>query len=448
MSVVRRNCAVEESLDSTEKLVEVYNGERHEREIFALREWLLAYKKFQDPDTTDYSKNMVLQEMACLARIQRHSPQDCELVRSTLGFLAQQVRDGGVDVNEPMRALLSALQRIDVAVFGQDPSDVVRVANMLIDKLDPGSTAFTRGTYATHSITLCALHQALVLLQVISPELLHPLPKQGLFQAFKNKVQVLAECQDYFPCLFQVKLVEQCWEHLAYNPDLTLARAAKRALIFLMGCGYLYHGLRKLVEADIEVEAFENAYKYIKEALEKPVHKRNWYYQYLRLKLMTNTCCKDQDQECEFDNFKEEFNKAMELQQTKELKKEEKELLRFGIVDLLRSIALRGKTSEITEFGIEELVFLGTKHVAYEGWIENPAVFEAILDALQDVREQIKREQCNERVHQDCQGQFLSKRTDNTPHDAFQDDFDMFAKSEVEEVQVCALDWHWQSIRV
>ena len=318
--------------------------------------------------------------MSCLAGIQPRFEKDKKLIRKTIVFLGQQVTDISLDQRKTTASFAAALQTVDESVFDDDPAAVLKLANVLLFELDTTQTAFVETTYNTHSITLFALYQALLLVQRITAPVADVSREKPWFQPFKMRLKSIADCQTHFPFLFQVKTVEQGLQRLVENSPSGLRDVSRRVMSAMYGCSFLYRGVRRALAADIDLDSLVKGCEKLKETISCADGQREWYDEFL--KLNGAALLSSEKTDCDND-FMSCFQEAM-VAQAKLSRRQDADLLRFGIVTQLSYAIVHGESPAFCKSAMTELVYLATRYVTYEGWDREPAIVRAILLALQD----------------------------------------------------------------
>ena len=377
-----RELGARESLDSTDALVSAYNNSLDEAECTALRKWLYKYSDWFDERHAKKSWRFdVVNEIASLARIKPKCQEDAEFVRETIFFIGDQVKSDRLQQRKPISALSKALEAVDEAVFEEDVSELLSIAEALLCKLDPTKVAFTERTFPTNRTVLFALHHALLIVQRVSPRSLNPQHEKGIFQNFKNRLTDILKCQDYFPSLFYVKLVEQCFVRLSQDSEFGISEMTRRMFSLLSGCAYLHKSARNAVFADLDIDSLRKAFEQLQIAVAKPVDEEWWYNEYIALNVAATLCCEDPESHVDFTAC---IQRTIDAEQGIK-KQEDKHLLRYGVIDVICSLALNGRTPELRQRGVAEVMYLVTRCVRYDKWTEEPTVAEALLDGVHDI---------------------------------------------------------------
>ena len=379
-SRIMRELATREDVNSTSSLVKAYNQAESEEESKSLHQWLQRYSPYLDPGFARHAEGGIFNEMSYLAGIKPRCEEDNELIRKTIRFLGQQITDISLDQCKTVGAFAAALDVVDESVFNGDPALLLKLSNVLLGELDITQTAFIGAASNTHNMILFALYQTLLLVQSIAEPVAHGRQKQLWFQTVKTKLKNIADCQSHFPFFFQVKIVEQCLARLVMDSAVDLRDVPRRMMPILSGFCDIYSSVRKALTADIDLDRFMKGYKKIKKASADRGNQRGWYDEFLKL----NGAALLSSESADFDNdFMPCVQEAMEAQ-ANFTRREDTNLLRFGIVAQLSYASLHGKSETFCTGAMTELVSLATRFLTYEGWDMEPAIIDAVLVALQE----------------------------------------------------------------
>ena len=374
-----REQGAREDIKSTRDLVAAYNRAEAEEESNALHEWLQRYSQYLDAGFAKHADDGIFEEMSHLAGIGPRCEKDRKLIRKTIFFLGQQVADLTLDQRKTIAALAGALQAVDEVVFDDYPAALLKLSNVLLAELEATQTAFAKTTHGTHSTTLFALHQLLLLVHRITAPAKGVRPEQQWFQTFRTKLRNLSDCQTHFPTLFQVKIVEQCLERLVIGRARGLRDVPRGIVSLLSGCCCFYSGAWTALMADVDLDSIMKGCERFKEVVVSQ-DQHDWYNEFLKLTRASLLTSQSTD-------FDDDFVRCVQIAkdvQASISKLEDANLLRFGIVTLLSHAVVHGKSKSLRMSAMTELVYVATRYLAYERWDKEPAIIEAVLAALRD----------------------------------------------------------------
>ena len=155
-------------IKSIEALVDSLNAAQIPEEQQALQQWIEKYIGWFKDQSVGSLTSEDLQEYSCLAHIQA-TPENRRLLESYFNILCNKIKENQYGEEPLIQALEYTLQNMDSKVFEGNPSKLNRLGDELLAKLNSNKDSFTKTTYPTYRSTLYALHQVLVLIQLIAP---------------------------------------------------------------------------------------------------------------------------------------------------------------------------------------------------------------------------------------------------------------------------------------
>ena len=139
---------------------------------------------------------------------------------------------------------------------------------------------------------------------------------------------------------------------------------------------YLYQGARAVAELDFDLDAFKSGYKSLQEAFaSKSITSEDWYDWHQTMYYASLLSLEDANK---YTDFEQGLQKAREVRRSSQVPEQGRQALRFGVVQQLRMLALRGGTGEVRKKSIQWLEDLAKP----EEWGGKPAVMEGLLDGL------------------------------------------------------------------
>ena len=375
-SMILRDFIVRADVNSTIDLVNAYNSETDKEERDALYEWMEHYVMWFTDRKDAYLKAGIVEEYAVLTRIDPQEPRDARLVKDILSSLAGRAEGERLGNDESTAALNNALQAVDAAVFAGNPALLLDLASVLLSKLDPANTSFTKETYSTHEATLLALHHVFLLVREVAPNQLHPDYDDGFFQKMKKALENVSAQSCYFPIRFHVEVAKQSLKRLALKVPSDVLRALKHGI---KGFLYLYRGARRALVAEIDYDALERAYKELKEACSNQrISERRWYDELMKLNIVTQLSLGDTTGQSSFvDCFETLMKDQYEISYL-----EDRKLLAFGIIRQLQLLVADGKPRTIREIALDEIAQLALIYTQCDECYGDPDIVETLLDSL------------------------------------------------------------------
>ncbi|MCG8340990.1 MAG: ankyrin repeat domain-containing protein, partial [Cytophagales bacterium] len=238
----------------------------------------------------------------------------------------------------------------------------------------PNRTVFDKNTYPTHRSTLCALHQALVLIKLIAPSQWDPTQEEGLYNRFKAQIQAISASTAYYPIHYHALLLEQSLQRLERSKDLS-EEIFRRVVHGIKAMFYLYQGAPFPHSSKPNLDYLLEGFKNLKAAFAcEGIEVKPWYACLLDLGNATLLSLKYPDKYGDF----EECLQSLKEKEASMQNEQDRKALRFGIVQQLRLLALHGPTGEVRKQSIQWLEDL-TKP---EAWAGDKEVMEGLLDGL------------------------------------------------------------------
>ena len=370
-----RNFVVEADIKSTVELVEAYNRTAEGREREALHEWLKLYVKWFNDKRDSHVAQGAIDEFASLSRVVAREPEDKWLVQDVLSALVSRVEKERIGAAHSTPALSNALHLIDEDLFLGDSEILFNAVSVLLDKLDPSTTPFIRETSKSREAALLALHQALLLIHHVAPNRLSPNEK-AFYQRTKARLDEIRSETTHFPIIFQVEAAKQSLERLVGRESGSVTAPLRRCIKGLL---YLYSGVRHAAAADIDVESLERGYKELKDAYGSQRGTRKyWYDALVELNCAARFSQMDPGMHSAFvESFENLMKDQHELDGI-----EDRKLLAFGIILQLRMLATSHGPESIRTKAIDEIAQLALTYTLCDDSYGDPAVVEALLDAL------------------------------------------------------------------
>ena len=383
-------------ITSTQALVTVLNSTQDPQERAVLEDWLEAYiGHFVNRNVYDLvSKDSTyLLEYNQLTHIKPLSKRTEKLLRSYFFGLSSKI-DIDQEANLPlMESLVYALNNLDKQVFGDNPADLITLANKLLARVDPGEVIFSASCYPNHGTTLDALHQILSLVGCVDRSW-DSTDKQGPYHRFKEQLEAIEEAsqeQEYYPTSYHTQLLLQSLSSLELDKaKAQLKDVCRRTFAGIQGLGCAYQGLRGLLELEVELEVYKNAYEHFQAALlSERIERRPWYktHQALHWSSLLSLRAQDSKTAC---NYYKQFEYHLEKFRLYEdslrphqklVGKADRKAVRYGIVQELALLALYSRIPLVRQGSIQHLTALAAPAV----WGEKEDIATALLEGLADV---------------------------------------------------------------
>lgn len=283
---------------------------------------------------------------------------------------------------------------VDHKAFERNPHYLTRVARDLIKKLGQEAT-FSRGTYPTHNVSLLTLHHLCLVIHAVDPtEFDHDKPA-GLYQEMNRCLESIVDSQSYYPIYYQARLTQQSLAYMDSHPGASSTEKRFRMFCAIKGTMYIFQALASVASANIDIENLEKGVNlWIEACTSRSIKQSSWYE---NSKPLIDARILVQSDPEKIETFQVCLLKINELQeQTRN--KEDQLALRFTMIRQLTLMAIHCPADDVREWAREELFHFGTHYAIELGWAKDPAILEALLDAMLEVHQGDRMESRMERA--------------------------------------------------
>ena len=336
-----------------------------------------------------------IRDYVALAHVQVTS-ENRKLLKRYFDSLCNKVKDGPFGEELLIQALAYVLAHLDPAIFAGDPEPLLGLGTNLLAKLNPSQREFKQAGYPSARASLEALFHTFLLVEKIAPGYLN-VRDGGLYQHFRNHLQEIIERAQYYPVIYQSRILMQTLR-LLEDPEPDLEGNMKRITQGLLGVANLVAVGRGLAKGDLRLDELQTGIGLLQEAFkEHRIQLEAWYSQLLSLEEAMLRCLKEGDL-CSYPDSEELVQHAKDIpSQCRKREKaaalvgrlvasfpgadtinQYKEALRFGIVMQLRTLSLQGSTPELRQGSIERLISLGQPSC----WGTKTEVMAGLLESL------------------------------------------------------------------
>ncbi|MEO1300689.1 MAG: NACHT domain-containing protein, partial [Bacteroidota bacterium] len=375
----------ESPITSTQKLVAAFNASlANSKEEQALYQWLKYYVDNRDIDKlvelSDY--NGIHEYAVSFSQIQPNTTQKKQLLGRYFNSLIEKVQQvqTSPEVRYVTQALDITLQKIDSKLWEGDTTNLILAINILLDKLE--RSEFSRATYITHGFIFDALHTALLLFPKVDRNGLSPEVKGGHYETLQQKLSDIkfaaGKYPHSYPIVYHISLLEQSLRRLKLNKQNTdFGEYLERTWKVLKGLSYGYNaGIELATNLKIELDALENSWQTIREALQNnEIPKETWYEQLLELMQKMQHSLQDPNHHEDFLKSVAEIKGAQGGTSNDD---EDLQHLRYGAVMQLTMLTLQGESS-VRQRSLMELELLSAT------WCPDQEVIEGIFEGLLSV---------------------------------------------------------------
>jgi HEAT repeat protein len=401
-----------DDLQDTESLVRAFNKTESKVEASALQRWLEGYIDWFIAQPIENLKETDLEEYSSLADIQPNTKEHKSLVQRYLFSLVNKIESNTHGRIPVVQTLYYSLMSVDKAVFAGDTTFLIQLGNDLLDKLNSEKTVFTKFTYPSYQPLLYALHQTLVLIQLIAPcqwstSKESDEDKRGaLYCHFKEKLEAIVDKADYYPFVYHSMLLLQSLSRLENKKGL-----CQKENINLLYKGdqdrrYIDKVIGSLLTLDLDTYSLQTSYESLKASLEKKLAEASDWYDLLQAINQAAFLSLASENETNAENFyclfKNDMKQLLPLTKTDPIQafffpdlnkilldnEEAERALHYGIVSQLRELAL---DSPLAIIRLECLLQLESL-TQTENWAEDAEVMEELLDSLAMIAKQRQKE--------------------------------------------------------
>ena len=369
LSTERRICC-------TDRLVRIYNNTANAREREVLGQWFLSHVAVFGKLDLD-AKVEVAEELARLANIKVRCPRDRKLVLRVVTTLGEAMTDDTRSTEPIAKAFSHALVSSGVAVFKDDPTNLLRLADKLIHNLR-GCIVPIRQTFKHNHSFLIALNRICTLVHRITPVLPTCNRLKKLRDGLLCGLEIFRDAP-YYPYRFHGILIEQSIHRFTEgNEPSALFDTMQRAALGTAGVLDLYRGV-----CQIDTTAVSEGLRRLKAACADSKLRRKLWFDWLQTLSFTTTLCLTDSEK--FELFQRSLKQILEYQMNCIRNREERNAVRYGVVNELVSVATQAESDKVRREAMFEFHHLAACHALRESWDADPEVFEGLLDAASKI---------------------------------------------------------------
>jgi HEAT repeat protein len=401
-----------DDLQDTESIVKAFNNSSG-LEMIALQRWLEGYIDWFTAQPIENLRETDLEEYSSLADIQPKTQEHKSLVQRYLFSLVNKIESNTHGRIPVIRTLYYSLMSVNKDVFEENPTFLIQLGNDLLDKLNSEKAVFTKSTYPSYQPLLYALHQTLVLIQVIAPCQWRTSKESdedkrvALYYHFKEKLEAIKDNGEaYYPFVYHSMVLLQSLSRLENKKGLCQKENINRLYKGDQGRCYIDKVIGSLLTLDVDTYSLETSYESLRVALEKKrVEAKDWY-DLLQVINQAAFLSLTSDNETNTENFyclfKNDIKQLLTVTKTDQIQafffpdlnkilldnEEAERALHYGIVGQLRELALE---SPLAMIRLECLLQLESL-TQTENWAEDAELMEELLDSLAMIAKQRQKE--------------------------------------------------------
>ena len=360
------------SIDSTASLVRAYNGTATEQllhkclRIYSEKKW-----QYVNPDT--------VMEYVELCKMKPRTDDDKEILGEVVSVLTGRIPDGEFAVESVAEALYRSLLWTPPALFQEDVTKLVALADKLTASLHP-TPRLTKTNFLAHEATFKALHEVFVLMQRTAREKVIMEEKKRFQSNLKAKRSSMGDSCKYYPVQYYFRLIEQSIQRLELDEEPAPTAEAVKCLI-CTGWGLLHivYTARRMATGifspfDLRLQLSE-----LRQLMDSREPAERQWYDLLQALCFAGRESVEDHQKLEI--FEEGY-KTVEaaVWKMRRCNKDGKALL-FGLIQELRHLALSEGSGEVRRSGSSKLFALA-ETISTSAWVKDKDIVEALLGSL------------------------------------------------------------------
>lgn len=368
-------------IKNTRSLVDAFNNsEPGSQERMLLRKWLQSYNdlfsskrdKLMDSEIDSYS---YLAGMKCSNRY------ESEVVMKFFSNLCISAFQNDSSSKIYLAALERALDEMQLKLLKNCQTKLLSIVDHLFTKIEQMS--YSRLFFSENSIVLFTLQRTFQKFLQLSQKAL----TRTKIDEYLGKLDEIERKSEYFPYVFQAKLLRLDIKSFEANDCYaSLVRMGRCFLHLLLSGMHVMQGLREIANIKPDITAFEAGWQHLKQA-RSLMEDCKEFVELSKLLKATKETLEDNN----LDHFKKCYEKLKPDKAFRGLKLPNK-IINFALVFQLRMLVTNGSTI-IQSYAIGELVRLG-KLPKEDQWVQDPDIFEALLDALNAITRSSQNEDC------------------------------------------------------
>jgi len=322
-----------------------------------------------------------LEEYVIIGQLPVRCSSDKELLRMWFKSLCNPVLKGKGEDEEIIAALECALLLVDINIFKGHANLLLKLSRCLLSNLDSEETSFVKTTFVEHRAILSAIHQIFVVLQQISPRLLNPKSKRGVYQVFSARLKEIKRDQTYYPYAYHAMLIQQSIQRLENKEKMSpLMDTLNRLRYGLHGALCMAEGVRGFASLEYKHDSFAAGYTSFQEAFRKTLIEREKWYDWIQaLNQMGFQVLLDPQ---EYDVFEQCYDSlSQKLFSIK--KKKDRIAIQFGMINQAIMLIQRTQSTDIRANAVDKLLELAK--ISNFSTLDDVEIFEAFLEAFTEI---------------------------------------------------------------
>ena len=371
---------------SLEEVVEAFNGADDAEHRLGLKEVIRrvrdAFNEKPVRAVTD-DQGAVVREYLALCRLDSEGGEHLPLLKNFFDSLHDKLRADRLKDRHLMEAMEHTLLAVDIEIFEDASGCLVDLALFLLDALNPDLTIFSKEMFPVQRSAMHALHLCLTILYDVAPGCLDPSNENGPYARFVEWCQKVIDGTGHYPAKHQAMLVQQSLT-LLQSSDRGVFRKirARRASELLYGTLGFYQAMRNIFALNIDSANLKSTAAAFSSAMKKrTVREQKWYKDLHDLNAARFDAMKDPSAFEEFSSLFSTFVLEEEGSDCEDCK-----VLRFGVLEMLGSLAIHGKDDAVRAESAAALAGLVVPRDKWD-WSSDPDLLLELLDNLAEIRD-------------------------------------------------------------
>ena len=327
------------------------------------------------------NRGAVVREYLALCRLKGKGDEHLLLLKDFFDSLRDKLCNDVLHNRYLIEAVEHTLQSIDAEIFEYDKDCLLQPAQFLLNAFDPQKTSFTRDMFPVQCSALHVVHQCLRILFDIGSGSWDPNKPEELYAKFKDWSQRVIDAARHYPAKHQAMLVQQSLTFLQSSArSVYNANNARRIANLVYGTVGVCQAVRKAVFLDFDLGNAESTASALARAREnRIVREEQWYKCLHALDTVRFAAIEDPSA---FGQFNELLSSL--VLEERGSNQEECKALRFGVVEMLTSLAIHGRNDAVRFTSAETLSRLADPRDEWD-WSSDPDLFLEMLDNLAEL---------------------------------------------------------------
>ena len=382
-SMVRRTFVVRR-YQSLEEVVMAFNQADDAQEknglVKMMRRVIYTFNDMSVRTVTGDGGAMVREYLA-LCRLDGTCDEYLRLLKDFFDSLHDKLCNDALNNIYLIEAVEHTLQSVDVEIFEKDPNCLLQLAQFLLDSFDPERTSFSREMFPVQCSALHVVHQCLMILFDIGSGCWDPNRPDGSYSKFKNWSQRVIDAAEHYPAKYQAMLVQQSLTFLQSSKrNVRNANNARRIANLMYGTMGICQAVRNAVLLDFDLGNAESTASALARAREnRIVREEQWYKCLYALDTVRFAAIEDPSA---FGQFSELLSSLVLEEEGSTC--EQCKVLRFGVVEMLTSLAIHGKDDIVRRESAASLADLVEPRDRWD-WLSDADLFLEMLDNLAEL---------------------------------------------------------------